>query len=75
MSGNAGFGFCGCNPLSSRFIKWNSCHSYSPESKFCFTGTTGTAISAGTHSNPVEKKLWVVEVGRIRIHQPEAEGG
>lgn len=24
---------------------------------------------------PVEKKLWIVEVGRIRIHQPEAEGG
>lgn len=24
---------------------------------------------------PVEKKLWIVEVGRIRVHQPEAEEG
>ncbi len=23
---------------------------------------------------PVEKKLWIVEANRIRIHQPEAEG-
>ncbi len=24
---------------------------------------------------PVEKKLWIVEVGRIRVHQPESEEG
>ena len=24
---------------------------------------------------PVEKKLWIVEIGRIRIHQTEAEEG
>jgi len=24
---------------------------------------------------PVEKKLWIVEIGRIRIHQSEAEEG
>jgi hypothetical protein len=73
VSRHSRFRFRKSAALPAKRLCWDSCYPFDGRARYAKLLTAVSTLTKALETEEITAKLWIVEIGRIRIYHPEDE--